>query len=543
MWKEGMTYYDFYLWLNQNSKSPEDMRLLFGLVPAYPVFMFLGICLVILITVIQMNKRKIPLRELEIGIVIIVPIGIIGGTFFGKVFLPNYQSFSNFYKVFFFWQPGMSFFGAIGLGSVAGFGWFYKRSKVTQISMWVYLDLIIVNVLLGHALGRWGNLYNQEILGNGISYDSISWMPNFIKHRLFYFPDLLNYRLATDLSKGVYDDPTWWIQITNGSLDPNAYVLCEVVNGQWVIASGGATLADVLENPIQFRQPLFLIEGVGNIILWLLITFGVKNINRFANKKNNPWNITPEAYPCFWNPKYKTISEKELKDWYTLAPIKYKRKKIIKNGKETIELTMSLRSVWNKAYYWVEPDYESNAKIVKEIEDWKQDLLNTNFKLENDKKQLKIKLEKLKMDTNKKIKFSSQDKHEILKNEYKQLVAIEKNKLKKQKQEINLRFNFGERYLGVNRFAKQLAVINNPNSFIATRAGVASGFYILGYGILRTILETQRKPTEYMIPNHVITNFLVLGLIILIGLAIVVITQFIVPYKWREAGWLYEKTY
>ncbi|ATZ21270.1 prolipoprotein diacylglyceryl transferase family protein [Mesoplasma tabanidae] len=532
MWNQ---YQDFYKWINHSNKTPEDMRLLFGLVPAYPVFMFLGICLVILVTVIQMNKRKIPLRELEIGIVIIVPIGIIGGTFFGKIFLNNYQSWTNFYKVFFFWQPGMSFFGALALGSAAGFGWFYKRSKTTQISMWVYLDLILVNILLGHALGRWGNLYNQEILGNPVSYESISWMPSFIRNRLFYFPPLINFTNVLD-GKSLYSDPTWWVRIfdSNGVLN-TAYTDNFNYNGQ--------SLTDIMNSQIQYRSPLFLIEGLGNIVLWLLITFGVRNINRYANKKNNPWVITPEAYPCLWNSKFKSISESQLKDWYTLAPVKYKRVKIVNETGETFELTMSLKSVWNKAYYWVEPDYEANKKMYTQIEEWKNDLYTATLKYQNDKKQLKIKLEKMKSEFNKKYKFTKQNLQKQLIIEYKNNVALEKQRVKEKQIEFNNKFTFGQRHLGINPYGRELEKANNPNGFIVPRSGVSAGCYILGYGILRTILETQRQATEYMIPNHAIANFIVLSLIIFTGIFIIVMVQFIVPYKWREIGWLYEKTY
>ena len=48
----------------------------------------------------------------------------------------------------------MSLFGALALGTAAGFVWFYYRSKVTMISVWVYADCILPNILLGQVLGR-----------------------------------------------------------------------------------------------------------------------------------------------------------------------------------------------------------------------------------------------------------------------------------------------------------------------------------------------------------------------------------------------------
>lgn len=48
----------------------------------------------------------------------------------------------------------MSLFGALLLGTTAGFVWFYRRSKITLISVWVYADCILPNILLGQAIGR-----------------------------------------------------------------------------------------------------------------------------------------------------------------------------------------------------------------------------------------------------------------------------------------------------------------------------------------------------------------------------------------------------
>jgi prolipoprotein diacylglyceryltransferase len=48
----------------------------------------------------------------------------------------------------------MSLFGSLFLGITAGFVLLYKRSKITMISVWVYADCIIPNVLLGQSIGR-----------------------------------------------------------------------------------------------------------------------------------------------------------------------------------------------------------------------------------------------------------------------------------------------------------------------------------------------------------------------------------------------------
>ena len=40
--------------------------------------------------------------------------------------------------------------------------------------------MIVPNILIAQSIGRWGNFFNQEVYGDCISKDSVSWIPNFI---------------------------------------------------------------------------------------------------------------------------------------------------------------------------------------------------------------------------------------------------------------------------------------------------------------------------------------------------------------------------
>nr|VZR96969.1 Prolipoprotein diacylglyceryl transferase [Mycoplasma feriruminatoris] len=95
----------------------------------------------------------------------------------------------------------------------------------------------------------------------------------------------------------------------------------------------------------------------------------------------------------------------------------------------------------------------------------------------------------------------------------------------------------------VNVFSKDIEKLNNPNQFKVIRSGVLTGCYVLGYLIIRIILETFRQNHELFIQNHRTINFIILSIILLSGIFIILLTQFISPYKWRQIGWLYEKSY
>lgn len=57
---------------------------------------------------------------------------------------------------------------------------------IQRPSMWLYADAIVPTILLGQAIGRWGNFFNGELFGKPISPEDLSWlkaiMPGVYNH-------------------------------------------------------------------------------------------------------------------------------------------------------------------------------------------------------------------------------------------------------------------------------------------------------------------------------------------------------------------------
>lgn len=64
-------------------------------------------------------------------------------------------------EVFMLWQGGIGIYGGIAGGILAT--WIFARRH--RISLLKLLDLLAPSVLLGQAIGRWGNYFNQEAYG------------------------------------------------------------------------------------------------------------------------------------------------------------------------------------------------------------------------------------------------------------------------------------------------------------------------------------------------------------------------------------------
>jgi phosphatidylglycerol:prolipoprotein diacylglycerol transferase len=76
----------------------------------------------------------------------------------------EWQRFQSqpWYKVFAIWEGGIAIHGAIIGGAIAA-TIFCKRQ---QISTWLMADIIMPTVILGQAIGRWGNFFNSEAFGS-----------------------------------------------------------------------------------------------------------------------------------------------------------------------------------------------------------------------------------------------------------------------------------------------------------------------------------------------------------------------------------------
>lgn len=159
------------------------------------------------------------------------------------------------------WDAFLQFFGGDGSGGIAGLAilggvifdviialiWFpliLKRGKYSvrvinglgleslkRVSVWIYADSIVPLIVLGQAVGRWGNFTNHEVFGDLTNVDNI---------------DFLAYMIP-----GVFD---------------NLYIIPQ----EWNYAN--------IPELANFYQPFFLYESFGDIILWAFIYFGLERI-------------------------------------------------------------------------------------------------------------------------------------------------------------------------------------------------------------------------------------------------------------------------
>ncbi|MBW2969689.1 prolipoprotein diacylglyceryl transferase [Candidatus Woesearchaeota archaeon] len=110
---------------------------------------------------IRAGKIKLTEKELDNLLGILVVALIVGARLFEVIFYEPAYYLNEPWKIFYIWQGGLSFHG--GLVGLAIVGYWYARKK--KIPFLKLVDVFIVPLAIGNALGRIGNFINAELYG------------------------------------------------------------------------------------------------------------------------------------------------------------------------------------------------------------------------------------------------------------------------------------------------------------------------------------------------------------------------------------------
>lgn len=117
---------------------------------------------------------------------------IVGARLYYVIF--NFSVFEdNLLEILMIWNGGLAIYGAIIAGGIY-IAYYCFKYKLHFIKM---LDAFSLSLLLGQAIGRWGNFFNSEAYGGKTTYEALSNL---------YIPEFIIKGMYID---GVYRQPTF----------------------------------------------------------------------------------------------------------------------------------------------------------------------------------------------------------------------------------------------------------------------------------------------------------------------------------------------
>ncbi|WP_404454239.1 prolipoprotein diacylglyceryl transferase [Virgibacillus necropolis] len=117
-------------------------------------------------------------------VVFAIPIAIISARAYYVIFEWEEYAGGPWWDIFAIWNGGIAIHGAL-IGSVLTA---VVYARVKKVSFWQLVDIAAPGIILGQAIGRWGNFMNQEAHGGPITeatYNNFhQYLPDFIMNQM-----------------------------------------------------------------------------------------------------------------------------------------------------------------------------------------------------------------------------------------------------------------------------------------------------------------------------------------------------------------------
>lgn len=141
----------------------------------YSVFIFVGLFCGLWYIFSETKRTNEDEEEITNLIFNLFVTGIIGARLYYVIFNFNYYR-ARPLEIFEIWNGGLAIHGAI----LAGIIYIVVKRKKINTRLFKVTDLLAGGLLIGQAVGRWGNFFNQEAFGKVIERANISFLPDFI---------------------------------------------------------------------------------------------------------------------------------------------------------------------------------------------------------------------------------------------------------------------------------------------------------------------------------------------------------------------------
>ena len=143
----------------------------------YSFFMLVAILTASIFVYLEARKKELEKDEIIDMIFYGVLIGIVGARVYYVLFNLNYY-LKDPIEIICIWHGGLAIHGA--LIATLLFLYFYCNKKNRNLLL--LLDIIVVGIIIGQAIGRWGNFFNGEAFGRTVELSFLRnlHLPKFI---------------------------------------------------------------------------------------------------------------------------------------------------------------------------------------------------------------------------------------------------------------------------------------------------------------------------------------------------------------------------
>ena len=138
----------------------------YGLLIALAVYVGVKLC--------SLNEKRLGLpKDTAYDVALwCVPMALIGARLYYVAFEWDMYK-DDLLSILYVWQGGLAIYGGV-IGGILGA---LLLARVKRLSFWALADMTVPSLLLGQAIGRWGNFFNGEAYGNPVLDQALQFFP------------------------------------------------------------------------------------------------------------------------------------------------------------------------------------------------------------------------------------------------------------------------------------------------------------------------------------------------------------------------------
>ena len=148
----------------------------------YSIFVFLGILVASMVIYKEFKKRNVD-EDFFVNLAFnTIIFGALGARIYYVLFNLTYY-LANPIEIFKIWNGGLAIHGGI-IAALIFIIFYCKKNKVYTLKI---LDMIVVGLIIGQSIGRWGNFFNSEAYGSITTAAALQkiGLPEFIINGMF----------------------------------------------------------------------------------------------------------------------------------------------------------------------------------------------------------------------------------------------------------------------------------------------------------------------------------------------------------------------
>lgn len=264
----------------------------------YGILISLAVVIAVIMVYRQAKRKGLDPDSMLDYALLTIPVSIVCARIYYVAFEWE-QYASNPISVLYIWNGGIAIYGAIIGGVIATLIF----SKWKKIGFWTLADLVAPGLVLGQAIGRWGNFFNQEAFGSLVTEEAMQFFPYAVYiertgtwHMATFFYEsvacflififLLIYRAKA--KKAPDGNLFLWYWVLYGI--ERFFVEGLRQDSLWIFKNGGLAVGDLIffPNGLRVSQALSFV---------MVIAFGVVLLTRFIKRRKEMEAQEPELAP------------------------------------------------------------------------------------------------------------------------------------------------------------------------------------------------------------------------------------------------------